>query len=131
MKAGKSDFSSPSQIASVTSLMICRVSGKEIRPEMLSTGARVKPFYPDQEKREGCQGQGPVSFEEERTPHLNMRNEALSLGRLKGRPSIEGKEVYYTEAWRSEKNRTHLKTIKYCTLGQLIHHNNVPYILKT
>lgn len=103
MKAGKSDFSSPSQIASVTSLMICHVSGKGIRPEMLSTGARVKPFYPDQEKREGCQRQGPISFEEERTPHLNMRNEALSLGRLKGRPSIEGKEVYYTEAWRSEK----------------------------
>lgn len=103
MKAGKSHFSSPSQIASVTSLMICRVSGKGKRPEILSTGARVKPFYLNQEKRGGCQGQGPVSFEEERTPHLNMRNEALSLGRLKGRPSIEGKELYYTEAWRSEK----------------------------
>lgn len=127
MKASKSHPSSASQIAS--SLTICHISAKGKRPEVLSTRARVKPFYLNQEKRKGCQGacflwrRKDSSFENEERGSKFRKTTRKVLYRDKRSILHRGMEI--------RKKQDSLKYYKILYIRVTVHHNNVPYISKT
>lgn len=146
MKANKSHPLPPLQIAHVTSLMVCNVSDKGKVPEVLNTGARVKPFYLgprkcwvhskgkkpfylDQEKRERCPGQGTCFLWRQNDSLFDCEEWGNKFRKTK--KNVLNRRKNCVIQMEIRKDRARLKYYKILYVRVTIQHNYVPCILQT